>query len=100
MLTTQIKHLVGGVASAAVLSLPYAQPLDIPSIKMSNLPACWGRASSGYNPNPYYDMIVGAQTEQRQKEILQKFVSNLLQNAEGPDPVFTKIVNEHFWDLI
>lgn len=38
-------------------------------------------------------------TLQDQIEIIQSFVSAILENTQDSDPNFLKLVDEHFWDL-
>jgi hypothetical protein len=38
--------------------------------------------------------------EIEQLNIIQSFALNLLENIKDLDPVFSKTVGEHFWDLV
>ena len=38
--------------------------------------------------------------KEEQIKIIHTFVSNLLENTEDLDPRISKIVDEHFWELV
>jgi hypothetical protein len=49
--------------------------------------------------NPYYEVVENHDSMNSQIEIIHRFVSTLLENTQDLDPQFSKLVDEHFWEL-
>ena len=56
--------------------------------------------SSAFLSEPYRILGSGEITINEQVNILSTFANNILADIKAPDPVFTKIVDENFWNLM
>lgn len=56
--------------------------------------------SQVYDPNPYYDIILGNNLLHQQIEIINNFVSALLENSQDLDPEFSDAVDRNFLELV
>jgi hypothetical protein len=101
MANIQIKKLLGGVTTAAVLSYAYLGFCDIvmPEENHKFIEEC-NLLPEGYSNNQYYTLIEGENRTKDQVEIIHKFVSALVENTQDLNPDFSKTVDSHFWDLI
>lgn len=101
MSNIRVKKLIGGVTTAAVLSYAYLGYCDIavPEENHKVLEEC-NLLAEGYNGNPYYTLNEGEDRVKNQVEIIQNFVSVLVENTQDLNPDFSKTVDGHFWDLI
>jgi hypothetical protein len=96
-----IKYTLGGslAATTAVLCYLGSPYCDFdPSKELEKKPAAI-ELSSVYDPNPYYQMFFESSPLSNRIEIIHKFVSGLLENSKDLDPMFSKAVDNHFWDL-
>jgi hypothetical protein len=97
---TTLKHVVGFIPTAVVLTYSYLgnPPILIPhqNYKMSTTSM---KISSDYDYNPYYTVLTGQEIIRDQIETIHGFVSNILENMQDLDPQFSRLVDEHFWDL-
>ena len=99
---TQVKSVVGGITTAAVLGYAYvgANPpfsLDAGAYLVPKNAVVFPQA---YDPNPYYEVITNEAKVRGQIETIHGFVSLLIENIEHLSPEFSKTVDEHFWELV
>lgn len=94
---SRLMFIAGGVATAALLSYSH-----IGMEKSESATAHYfgqGRAPEDMNFD-YYEILDKQQSrEVQQFRIVQSFASDLLANIKDLDPEFSKVVDDHFWDL-
>ena len=101
MSNIQVKKLIGGVTTAAVLSYAYLGFCDIvePEQNHQVIVEC-NLLPDEYSSNPYYTLIEGEYRLKDQIEVIHNFVSVLVKNSKDLNPDFSESVDKHFWDLI
>lgn len=101
MSNIQVKKLIGGVTTAAVLSYAYLGFCDIvePEQNHQVIEEC-NLLPEEYSGNPYYTLIQGEYRLKNQVEVIHNFVSVLVENTKDLNPDFSESVDKHFWDLI
>ena len=102
MTTANVKFIVGGLATAAVLG--YANlghntsEISLPSPEHNKLSfeCC---LPSEYYQDPYYSLQSQAAEMSEHIEIIHNFVSSILENTEDLDPKISKLIDDNFWEL-
>lgn len=94
---SRLMFIAGGVATSAVLFYSH-----IGMEKIQTSPACYfeqTRAPEDMNFD-YYEILDEQQSKELdQFRIVQSFASDLLGSIKDIDPEFSKVVDNHFWDL-
>lgn len=58
------------------------------------------QVTPSYDANPYYKQYHDGDLIGDQIEVIQQFVSFLIEKSEDINPDFTAAVDKHFWDLV
>jgi len=101
----QVKYsnlLCGVLATAAVSAFSYQGACEQMDRTIQE-PACqmYDFTPLGdYLSNDYYRIVSERYHIIEKMDILQGFVSNLMENSKDLDPRFATAVDEHFWDLV
>ena len=56
--------------------------------------------SFAWNYIPTYDIGTPELSLSEEKEILQNFAKNIINNSKDLDPKISKIITDNFWDLV
>lgn len=97
-----IKNLVCGVVATTAVVLSYAHigqsdPRDIN--KNHKISDDLNYLPEDYDNNPYYRLRSEENRVSDQINIIHGLVSNLIEDSEDLDPLFSDTVSKHFWDL-
>ncbi len=98
---SQVRNVVGGVATAAVLYYSYIGAPSMTPVDFSRGIDLKVRIPDEMSFDYYQAIDKDEKTaSRRQIEVIHRFASNLLENIKDLDPEFSKTVDENFWDLI
>ena len=103
MANVRFKNLLCGVLATG-LTLAYGGPgfpEDCEFEKKFDIEeGCCYTPEEGFAGGTYYDLIFKGERIKEQIEILNSFVSLLIDNSQDLDPEFSATVNKHFWDMV
>jgi len=95
---SRLMFVAGGAATAAILYYSHIgmeSPKAAPDYHFEQALAPDGMAFD------YYEVMNEEQSKEVEHfRIIQCFASNLLGNIKDLDPEFSKVVDDHFWDLV
>lgn len=95
---SRLMFIAGGAATAAIMYYSHigTEPTTAgPDYHFEQALAPEGMAFD------YYELVNEEQSKEFEHfRIIQSFASNLLGNIKDLDPEFSKVVDEHFWDLV
>ncbi len=95
---SRLMFIAGGAATAAIMCYSHIgmeSPTAGPGYYFEDVRAPEGMAFD------YYELINEEQIKEIERfRIIQSFASNLLGNIKDLDPEFSKVVDDHFWDLV
>jgi len=102
MVNTNVKYIVGGVVTTAVLAYGYLGNYSLENQFSENISGeikveCC--LPTEYYNNDHYSIKSLGSDMNEQIEIVHNFVSSLLENTQDLDPRISKLIDENFWEL-